>query len=72
MSKKNKHVFSCPDVIYLQNKAKKHNRNVLIGLLVGYATVFGAGWLLTKWSEERPVQGPDDNTYDLSSYAEQR
>lgn len=67
MSKKPKHVFTCPDVIYLQQKSKKKNRNALIGLVIFYTVTIAGGWMASSWIEknEKLPKSLDDNTNDL-------
>jgi hypothetical protein len=67
MSKKPKHVFTCPDVIYLQQRSKKKNRNALIGLAIFYTVTIAGGWMASSWIEknEKKLQETPDAPDDL-------
>lgn len=62
MFRKNKHVFTCPDVIYLQNRAKKQNRIALAINLIFLAGMLGAGYVSDKKFEREFPKNPDTDT----------
>lgn len=50
-----KHVFTCPDTIYLRNRAKRNNR-IAMGVNV---VIFGALWAYA-WHSERKIENAID------------
>lgn len=64
--KRNKHVFTCPDVIYLRARAKRNNRIVLIA----YGATILVGWaaLLASDSKEKTETLTEDTTVDYPQF----
>jgi hypothetical protein len=57
---RNKHVFTCPDVLYMRSKAKRNNR-IVIGATVALATF---SFLYATYLERKEN---NDNVVDLKA-----
>lgn len=54
---KNKHQFTCPDVIYLLDRQKKMNR-----IAIAINAIFFGGLMLAGWNETRKLEAEIPDT----------